>query len=653
MNLINLSSNYIAFILLFLGGICTVHSQGNLDIENNADKVNAIFDVAYNLEIGNPDSAIYLYKHAAEISQSIDYQLGYGRAMLYQGIVLSDQGKYDEAINYYLQSIDIFKQIPYPAGVASSFVNIGNIYQLQAEYSKSIQNYLEGIKLFEEIQDTARLLYAYTNIGGIFSDVEQFEKSRYYYEKSLVFSRKLNDKLNICDCLINIGILEFKQDHFQASISFLNQALKIANEINEPYEFYLIYNSLSDIDTKLSKHEDAFIKSKLCLSYATVLGNPALLSTAQTRLGMNFTKLNQIDSADYYINNGIRLARQGQNNEVLITAYYWMAELQEIKGNYKSANEWLKKHYILQDSASGQKQQHIVSGLEIEYETEKKDLELSEKALEIERNEALLSKRNYFIFALSGALISAFVFLFLIRRSLKQKKILAETNVALEKEKIIQLKNEQQVVALKSMMDGEEKERSRIAKDLHDGLGGLLSSVKLFFSNIQTENEGLKKSADFNKALELLDNTSLEARKIAHNLMPEALVKFGLIDALKDFCNNISSSNSLTIDFQSYHLTERLPETMEIMIYRIAQELVNNIVKHAKATEAIVQLMQNDNVLYLTVEDNGIGFDKEKINKTSAGMSNIKSRIDYLNGSFEIDSAINKGTSININILLS
>ena len=361
-------------------------------------------------------------------------------------------------------------------------------------------------------------------------------------------------------------------------------------------------------------------------------------------------KLANPDSAGYYLRKAILIAKENQNSEVLISTYQWMAELQESRKDYKSAIGWQRKYKTLQDSALGQRQLRIISGLDIEYETEKKDLELSEKTLIIERNEALLSKRNYFIVALTGALISAFVFLFLYRQSQRQKRIISEKNAAVQKEKLKQLKKEKQVIALKSMMEGQEKERGRMAKDLHDGLGGLLSSVKLHFNNIRTDNENLQKSADFQKALELLDTTSSEARKIAHNLMPEALKKFGLIEALRDFCNNISNSANLVIDFQSYKMDIRLAEAKEIMIYRVVQELVNNIVKHAKASEAIVQLMCNDNKLHLTVEDNGVGFDPEKIKKNSAGMSNVRSRVDFLNGSLDIDSSPGKGTTVNINL---
>ncbi len=642
---------YFSVFLLF--GSKNVHSQDNLKLKNDKDKVNAIFDAAYNLEIEYPDSAIYLYKNAANISHSIDYQLGYGRALQYQGIVLSDQGKFNEAIEYYLQSIVVFESISYTAGVASTYVNIGNIYQFKAEYTKSVQNYLEGIKLFEQLQDTARLIRAYTNLGGIFSDVEQFDKSLQYYQRSLRLSIMIQDSISMGYCFFDMGVIELKKNNLPLASDNLFKALKTAKSSNDIYLLNLIFNSLSEIDSKNNLFQNALKKSKLSLNYANTLGNPMAISNTLARIGYNYKELQQFDSAGYYLNQSIQLATKNQAFEVLLFAFQWMAELQELKMDYKSALEWQKQYEVLEDSVSGQRQLRIISGLDIQYETKRKDLELSEKTLTIERNKALLSKRNYFIIALSGALISAFIFLVLYRQSQRQKRIIDQKNATVQQEKLKQLKKEKQVIALKSMMEGQENERSRMAKDLHDGLGGLLSSVKLHFNNIRTENKNLKQSADFQKALELLDTTSSEARKIAHNLMPEALNRFGLIDALRDFCNNISNSATLSIDFQSYNMNERLTEAKEIMIYRIVQELVNNIVKHAKASEAIVQLMCNNKMLYLTVEDNGRGFDPEKIKMNSAGMSNIRSRVDFLNGSLDIDSSPGKGTTVSINIQMS
>ena len=646
-------ANPLLIICILLAVNLNTNGQTDEDVFNLPDdsvKVQLLYDLAYGIEIENPDSAIKIYELGAKISKKVNYLLGYGRGLQYKGIVFSDQGNYDEAIKYYEQSIEVFKLIPYPGGVASTYVNIGNIYKRKAEYSKSINSHLEGTRIFEQIGDTARLIYAYSNIGAVLSDVEQYDKSLQFNQRSLELSILVKDSASICDGLVNIGSIDFDMGMLDDALLNFNKALIIAEKINDTYMLYLINNSLSNINAKNKDISKAMKQSKLSFYYATILGNPALESNALARMGANFMDLGNLDSANYYLNRSIQMARQNQAQEVLISAYMWMGELQEKMNNSRLALDWYKQYQALQKEASGQRQKRIVAGLAIEYETEKKDLELSEKSLEIERNEALLSKRNYFIIALSGALISAFIFFFLVRRSLRQKKIIAEKDAALQQDKVLQLKKDQQVIVLRSMMEGEEKERSRMAKDLHDGLGGLLSSVKLHFSNIGSENKALQQSKDFKKAIELLDNTSSEARKISHNLMPGALVKFGLVEALQDFCNNISTSSSLKIDFQSFGIEKRLPEAVEIMIYRIVQELINNTVKHANASEAIVQLMGGEKGLHLTVEDNGNGFDSEKLENPGVGISNIQSRVEFLNGELNFDSEIGIGTTVNVEV---
>lgn len=648
MQLFSLKRQFVFFLFFTLSVIVQGKSDVLFNDGNDSLQVQQILDLAYDLEISNPDSAIALYAIAAKIAEKIDYKMGRGRALQYTGIVLSDQGDYDLAIEYYQRSIEIFKIIPYAGGVASTYINIGNIYKRRAEYTKAIENYLEGTRIFEKIGDTTRVIYAYSNVGTVLSDVEQYEKSLYYNRKSLELSVQYKDSISICDCLLNIGMVEYNLGLYDDALVNFNEALIIADKIKDAQILNLIYNNLSTINAIKKEGINALKNSKKSLEYARISKNPALISNSLARTGANYMFLGQLDSANYFLESAIELALENQSEEVLKSAYLWMGQLQEKLNNPQMALSWFKQYQLLKEEASGERQKRITAGLEMEYESEKKDLELSEKTLEIERNEALLSKRNYFIFALSGALISVFIFFLLLRRGLNQKKIIAEKDAKLQQDKVEQLKKEQQVIALESMMEGEEKERSRIAKDLHDGLGGLLSSTKLHLNNIESENKELKDSNEFQKVLELLDTTSSEARKISHNLMPGALVKFGLVEALQDFCSTINSSNSLKINFQSFGINNRLPETIEIMIYRIVQELINNTLKHANASECIVQLMGSENSLHLTVEDNGAGFDKKKVENPGIGLNNIQSRVDYLNGKLEIDSEIGVGTTVSI-----
>lgn len=640
------------FVLIFFITPLFLFGQSKKEplYEKDSIYVQTLLDLAYDLEIDDPDSAIQLYTIAAEIANEIDYKMGMGRAIQYTGIVQSDQGNYDKAIAFYLRAIEIFEEIPYPVGAASTYNNIGNIYKRKAEYAKALDNYIEGLSVFEQIGDTARLIYAYSNIGAVLSDVELYDKSLAYNEHSLQLSLLLKDSISICDGLINIGMIEHDLGLIDAAEVRFIEALLIAKEIQDLHILHLCYYNVSQINTAKNEVEEALINSKKGLAFAIELNNPALSSGSMVQCGSNFIALGILDSATYYLTESITLAEQSQAQETLILSYKWMAELQEKLNKPKESLYWFKKYQTIQEEATGNRQRRVSAGLEIEYESEKKDLELSEKALEIEKNEALLAKRNYLIITLLGALLSLFVLFFLIRRGLHQKKLIAEKEAQLQVEKIEQLKKKQQLIALESMIKGEEKERSRLAKDLHDGLGGMLSSTKMHFSSVAEENENIKASSSYTKAMELLDLTSIEARKISHNLMPGALEKYGLIEALKGFCESIGASDKLEVSFQAYGFEERLEANIEIMIYRIVLELVNNVLKHADATELLVQCMRNENQISITVEDNGKGFEQGSKENEGIGLLNIRSRVDYLNATLDIDSSIGKGSSIVIEL---
>lgn len=153
----------------------------------------------------------------------------------------------------------------------------------------------------------------------------------------------------------------------------------------------------------------------------------------------------------------------------------------------------------------------------------------------------------------------------------------------------------------------------------------------------------------FERSLDMIDTSIKELRRVAHNMMPEMLTKFGLDEALREYCNTINATKLLTVKYQSHGMTARMDKSSEIIIYRIIQELLNNTLKHAAAKEAFVQLIREDSRLNIVVEDNGKGFDANfSENNKGAGWVNIRSRVEYLKGQLDIHSEQGKGTLVNI-----
>jgi len=212
-----------------------------------------------------------------------------------------------------------------------------------------------------------------------------------------------------------------------------------------------------------------------------------------------------------------------------------------------------------------------------------------------------------------------------------------------QQQEIVKLQQENRLTAINSMVDGQEKERARIAKDLHDGLGGLLSSVKSHF--LATQENKDKKTVE--KTETLIDQACSEVRRISHNMMPHALVISGLEDGLKDIAERLEVANyEITLEINQI---PKLDPTKEVMVYRLVQEFISNIKKHANASSIFIQLYAHDKTVYLMIEDNGKGFDISSLkNKKGLGLQSIESRVAYLNGSIDWDSKIGNGTTVNV-----
>jgi signal transduction histidine kinase len=225
----------------------------------------------------------------------------------------------------------------------------------------------------------------------------------------------------------------------------------------------------------------------------------------------------------------------------------------------------------------------------------------------------------------------------------------------LEAQEALKLEIEKQKVKqLNNMAEIQEKERTRVAKDLHDGLGSMLSGIKMSLSNMKGNAVMTSDNVQvFERSLNMLDNSIRELKRVAHNLMPEALIKFGLAAALKDFTDFINQSNVLKAIFQQVGEERRLETSTELAVYRLANELINNALRHAAATELIIQLHYESDSLMLTVQDNGKGFDPAILKQTiGSGWPNIRSRIEYLKGTLDIDTKPGHGTGVTIRVPL-
>ena len=282
----------------------------------------------------------------------------------------------------------------------------------------------------------------------------------------------------------------------------------------------------------------------------------------------------------------------------------------------------------------------------MKYETEKKEIQIERLKADKELQQLSIRQKNTLNYILIGSAFTLLIISLLTFRNYKQKQKIQE-------QRISELEKEKQLTATEAVLKGEEQERTRLAKDLHDGLGGMLSGIKY---SLNTMKGNLIMTPDnsqaFERSMDMLDSSIKEMRRVAHNMMPEALVKFGLDTALKDLCNDVNQSGALQVNYLSIGMENAaIEQTTAITIYRIVQELINNTMKHAAAKTAILQVAKSDSHLSVTVEDDGKGFDKTVLNQAKGiGWSNIQNRVEFLKGTLDVQSEKEKGTSVHIEL---
>ena len=333
---------------------------------------------------------------------------------------------------------------------------------------------------------------------------------------------------------------------------------------------------------------------------------------------------------------------------VFRNAYYSLYEAYKNKNQPEEAYKWIEKYIALEDSMSNETFKNQVAGYEVRYQTKEKENQLYKQELEI-KNASLKSRT---LLALLALLVIVFCTVgYFYFRNVKFKTQMMLKDKEINEQKIRELENYNTMLSLNSVIEGQETERLRIAKDLHDGLGGLLTTIKAHFQSIQKDIQRLEQLNFYHKTNKLIDEACIEVRRIAHDMVPYSIKINGLSGALEDLKEGIEM-RGLPCDLEIFNAeTLQLNEQASNMIYRTIQEITTNAVKHAKATKLFIQLVYFHEGLNILIEDNGTGFDLNQIqNGKGIGIKSIESRVRYLGGKIHYDSTSGHGTTVNIEI---
>lgn len=552
----------------------------------------------------------------------------------------------EKALECYLTSQEISRKLNDTFAMAVNHNNIGNLYNNEGKYLKAITHLMASLKLFEESGNKARAASVMISIGNAYADQKMPEKALYYYQTSLKSKQQLHDSVGIISNLVNIGALYYDKHEYDLALASFKQGLTLSQQAGFGRGVFTCLNNIGQILYQQGRYRECLEYQEQSLAIRRKDGDKVDIAYSLTELGNVHLKLNETGKALGYFREALPLAKEMNSFENLAGVYDGLANAYGILGEHGKANQYMKLFMQFKDSLYNENTANQAAELETKYQTEKKDLEISRQNLELQNASLEITRKNTLLILLVFAIVAfaGFGYLFYNRYKLKQKALLNAELLA------------QQELRNKAIIEAEEKERIRIARDLHDGIGQQMSAVKMqlsaFESDLNLQNPAQKDQMSV--MLSLVDEAVKEVRSVSHNMMPNALLKSGISAAFREFVNKLSSSGSIKIDLQITGLTGRLESTTETVLYRLLQECVSNIIKHAEATEISIQLLKHDRHLNMIIEDNGKGFDTGKMNElTGIGLKNMVSRVQFLNGSVYFDSYPGKGTTVNIDIPVS
>ena len=583
-----------------LAGLDIAEKINNKTLQGN---FNNVIGLIYTYQ-GKYDIAEKYFAKAKDFALQIKDKVMLSKVYNNLGLNYMQEGKQLEAIQQSFNAIKILEELGNTGGLGDTYANISNSYIRLNLYGKALAYADSALKYFKQINKLSGMANIYNNYGFIYSDTKQIPKALDYFAKSLKIKEQMKDQDGQANTLSNMGTAFSDLKEYAKAMSFFIRAEKLYKLADDPKGIAEVQTNMANLKAAM-KDGSALADSKKTYEYAK----------------KNTTQEQQRDIA------------------LVVSKNY-----RNIK-DYENSLKYYRLYDSLKDITINEAMLKQIATLEATYQNEKKQQQIKLLSKQNTIQQLQLNKKNLTIYIIAIAFLLSGIIVYQVysRNKIKQAAKLQAAII------------HQQNLAAKGIIEAEERERKRIAGDLHDGVGQLFSAVKLNLGVLidkyvikQDDAEALSE-----KTMAMVDESCVEVRSIAHQMMPNALIKSGLVSALRDFINKIQSDR-LKIQIETQGIDKPLESNIETVLYRVIQESVNNVIKHAQASLLDIFLLCDDKEITVTIEDNGKGFDM--VNKkgfTGIGLKNMISRVEFLKGTVEVSSSPGKGTLVAIYVPLT
>lgn len=544
---------------------------------------------------------------------------------------------FDEAIEISSKGLSLGRKNGDSVAVAGLSRNLGVAHYFKGDYDRAAGYFYHSINLLETTAEKRKLALVYNDLAKLYRKTRDLDRAIMHYNKAQAIFTALNDSAGMAMILNESGVVfEYRKDYEEA-LNRYRSSMKISEALKDSVGISYALNFIAGVFTLQKKFAEAERYLLQTIAIRKVLRDSFALALAYTDAGAMYAAKGNLARAAEQIHRSNAIADPMGYKELLANNYHELANIAERQGNFPLALLYYQKRSALRDSIFNIQKTQQIEELNARYETAKKERTIQEQRFEI-------TKKNYWI----GGIVLLLLLGGLLGWSWSRRRKLAT-------EKRLQAAvMKQQELATKAVIEAEENERQRIAKDLHDSVGQMMSAAKMnlsaFESEIRLETEGQKLSLE--KIIALVDDSCREVRSVSHNMMPNALLKNSLASAIREFIDKLDHK-ALQVHLYTAGLDERLDPNTETVLYRVIQECVNNVIKHSSANKLDISVIRDSDGISATIEDNGKGFDpSDKEKWDGIGLKNIRTRIEYLKGTVDVDSTPGSGTLVALHVPL-
>lgn len=579
--------------------------------------------------------ALKYAKRSSRMSDSLNWMRGIAGSYTRLGVCYDLLQEYDSSLLAYDRSLMAGIEIKNDLSIGSSLNNMGLVYWNLGQYDHAIEHYLQSVSYFERIDNKQGIAHTYNNIGLILFEQGDAARALDYHEKALALRTALNDKGGISSSLSNIALVlsEGLNRNSEARDKF-REAIDLKTTEGDLYGLTIAYKNLATCLIGLSEYEQAIEAAQQSIALSNQVGSQYEKAAAYTTMARANIRLSRFESAKQDLDSASAVVQILKNPRLRSSLYQGYAIYHASQGNYREAYDWQQKLLTVNDSIFDLEKAEAIERSERIYHTERTARELAEERLKNEEKELLLSDRSAKLWVLSVVLVlvvaaSVAFFLFFRQRAKSRERL----RIIEERERGIQ-----------TAFLAAEKERQHIARELHDSIGQQLSGIKLALSHAPNLPANALMIAD------AIDNVTTDVRNLSHRMMSGTLEKLGIVHAIDHMLRTGLSPGGIVYSFESFGLENfRFDPERELSLFRVAQELVTNIIKHARATRVHVQLYRTNGTLVLMVEDNGQGI--SAIKPAGIGLKNIRTRLQSF-GSIALENSPEGGTVVLVRIAL-